>query len=293
MKPQRTFFPAVVFLTLALASVRAEVPVITADDPPPSGTVGEAYLYDFDITPIPQVFSVSNKPNGLTESPVDYSLSGTPTESGTFDIVIYAKSFDGQETQVTRRIVIASAPAPDDPTPPTIAITGHTVTPLGGNNFVFSFLFLAQDNHAVANLEYRGAVSHGDFDAWKTYPYLPGEAFVVGLSCTAFDLEVRAVDTTGNRSAAARFTFDAPVAAPTLKVSGVVRGKLKKPLRYRVTAATATQFSASNLPPGCRIDAASGVISGVPKKKGTFRAKIVASNSGGSDSATLRIVIAK
>jgi len=272
------------------ASAFAEAPVITADDPPPSGTVGEEYLYDFDITPIPQIFSVSNKPNGLMENPSDYTLSGTPTESGTFDIVIYAKSFGGEEAQVTRRIVIAPAATPTDTTAPTVAIMSKTVTPLGGSNYTFSFFFFASDNVAVANLEYRGAVSHGAFDAWTTYPYLPGDPFVVGLSCTAFDFEVRAVDAAGNRSAAAEYSFDAP---PLLRISGSAKGRMNKPFTYRVKAPGAERFSAKGLPPGCKIDSKSGVISGTPKKKGTFSAKITATNTGGSDTATLRILIAK
>jgi hypothetical protein len=271
-------------------SAFAEAPVITAADPP-SGMVGVEYFYDFDIAPIPQEFSVSNMPNGLMEDPTDYTLSGTPTESGTFDVVIRAKSFGGEESQVTRRIVIAPAPPPDDSTPPTAAIASKSVRHLGGNNYEFMFYFTAADNLGVANLEFRGAVSHGAFDAWTAYPYLPTDPFVVGLSCTAFDLEVRAVDTAGNRSAAARYSFDAPVEKPVIKATGVIKGKVGKKFNHRVVALGATRFAATKLPQGCRIDAKSGVIKGTPGKAGTFSVIVTASNAGGSATKTLRIKI--
>jgi hypothetical protein len=254
-------------ILLFASAARAEPPVITADDPPPTGTVGEAYLYDLDITPVPQEFSANPLPNGLQLDPSNFTVSGTPTESGTFNVVIHAKSFGGEEAQVTRQIVIAPAPPPDDSIPPTVEITSMVVDKLSGaNNYAFHFKFLANDNLGIATLEYRGAVAHGALDAWKPWPYLGpiDDSFVIILSCTAFEFEVRAVDLAGNVSNAANRKFEAPDSLPVITSAAAAKGKVGKRFAYQIKAAGADKFTASGLPPGCKLDPKTGAIKGVP-----------------------------
>jgi hypothetical protein len=246
-------------ISLPAISAFATAPDITATDPPPSGTVGEAYLYDFDIDLTASTVGFQNLPPGLNFDPTDYKLSGTPTEAGTFDTVIYARNLADEETRITRSIVIAAAPIPPDFVPPTIAITNVVVTKLGVNKYNFDF-------------------------------YFP-----VGLECSAFEFEVRAVDRAGNRSVAANYKFQAPGSStkPAITSTASAKGKAGKLFTYRIEADGATRYTASGLPPGLKLDAKTGVISGKPKKVGTFGVDITAGNSVGTAKKTLRIKIAR
>ncbi|MGH8045918.1 MAG: Ig domain-containing protein [Chthoniobacterales bacterium] len=285
-------------LVATLSHGFATAPDIIAADPPPAGTVGEVYFYDFDITPSPYIVGVQNLPQGINFDADEYTFSGTPTESGTFDVVIYAKNMAEEETRIHRSMVIAPAPVPPDPVPPTIAITNVVVRTLTGKNkFEFSFYFLANDDQALASpdaLEYRGGVNHQPLDAWVSYPYGgPGAAFIVGLECSSFEFEVRAVDRAGNRSAAVNYKFEAPgsTTKPTITSSASAKGRVRKPFTYEIKATGATRFTATGLPPGLKLDAKTGVISGKPKKAGTFSIALTAANSIGSGKKTVRIKI--
>jgi PKD repeat protein len=50
-------------------------------------------------------------------------------------------------------------------------------------------------------------------------------------------------------------------------------------------------YSASGLPTGLQVNAATGLISGIPGVAGTFPVQVTASNSGGSGSASLTLTI--
>jgi hypothetical protein len=282
-------------------SLLAAAPAITASNPLPPATYGEAYEYDVVIDPMPWKWGAVALPGGLsfnpTSSQTTYRLSGTPTRSGTFDVEFFAEDMEGNETRVTRRIVIEP---PDDSEPPTMEITSMAVTPLPGENYYrFLFTFAAADNLGVANLEFRGGVGHGPLDDWKYYPYLPGEPMEIILHCTAFEFEVRAVDVAGNRSSAANRKFEAPPGVPVVSTPQggsslpQASGSVGKKFTYRIKVKGATRFTASGLPPGCKLDWKTGVIKGTPKKPGTYSVKITASGAGGSLKTKLKIRISR
>jgi hypothetical protein len=296
---KRFWNAGILALVGATSGLFAEVPVITASDPLPTAVLGEPYQYDVVIDPMPMKWGAVSLPPGFTyepgASPTIYRLAGTPTQTGTFSIEFFAEDAEGNEARVTRQLGVTP---PEDPTLPTIEITGTTVETLPGENvYRFLFTFFAADNLAIDHLEFRGAVAHGAFDAWKPYPYLPDEPMEIILHCTAFDFEVRAVDIAGNRSAAAAYSFvaDDELIFTTQGGAGLkpAKGRVGKKFLYKVKAKGAVKFTATGLPPGCRIDPTTGTIKGVPKKAGTYTVRITATGPRGSAKTTLRIRVSK
>lgn len=81
----------------------------------------------------------------------------------------------------------------------------------------------------------------------------------------------------------------APVITSALETSGS-RGSS---FSYQITATNdPTSFSASGLPSGLSFNTSSGLISGTPEADGSFNVQIRATNSTGSDQATLVITVA-
>ena len=80
--------------------------------------------------------------------------------------------------------------------------------------------------------------------------------------------------------------------AITITSSTTASGTIGSAFSYTIsTSATATSYSASGLPAGLSINTTTGVISGTPSNAGTYTIVISATNSTGSSSATLTLVV--
>ncbi|WP_278314758.1 YncE family protein [Lolliginicoccus levis] len=83
-------------------------PTITGT--PPAGAVGEPFVFSFTVTgqPAPTVTTVDPLPAGITLAP-DGTLTGTPTESGSFPITVTTSN--GVAPDATANVTLAIAPA--------------------------------------------------------------------------------------------------------------------------------------------------------------------------------------
>lgn len=86
------------------------------------------------------------------------------------------------------------------------------------------------------------------------------------------------------------FLYTPPPAPPVITSETSARGVLGQSFSYRIVGTNVpTTFSASSLPPGLRVNAASGVITGIPQTSGDFVVSLRAANDGGEDIKTLTI----
>lgn len=124
----------------------------------------------------------------------------------------------------------------------------------------------------------------------------PAGALVGGTPTTlgVFTFVVQVSDA-GTPAQVASRTFTLVVATPAPAITSPLSASatVGVPFSYRITASNSpTAFSASGLPVGLALDAASGLISGTPGVGGSRSLTIGASNASGSGSATVVLTVA-
>lgn len=79
---------------------------------------------------------------------------------------------------------------------------------------------------------------------------------------------------------------------PLLGATAAVSARVGQPFRFQIEAANLpAQFGAEGLPPGLALDAAAGVIAGVPRGAGVYPVILSAANASGADHADLALTV--
>lgn len=276
------------------ATVRFEITQANAPATPPTftsgyavnkGTLGTSLSVTVYTTGATQI-TADTLPPGLTftdnSSSSGYAtISGTPTQAGTFTVPIHASNSVGTtDAQMTFQIR-DKAPLPAFYSS---AVAYGTV----GTSFYYSLSASDMTN---------GTYTIGDLP--------PGLQFsstsISGTPTKAgtFEIPVTATNMAGSTPATLTIVIaDAPTptptpvptTAPTITSSAGVSGLAGTSFSYYVSSNDPTaQYSATGLPSGLSIDPKTGRISGISTASGTYTANITATNAIGSTTTPLTL----
>ena len=265
--------------TLKITIVAAGVaPVITNDPLTAAGTVGTVFGYTITASGSPTSYSATPLPAGLAINTATGAITGTPTTVGVTTVVLGATNGTGTGNG-TLTITVSAAPVAP-------VITNDPLTADGVVGTVFDFTITAS----------------GSPTSYSATPLPAGLAIntatgaITGTPTTAgvTNVLLGATNGTGTGNATLTITVSAADVAPVitndpLVKSGIVGGKF----RFKITA-TGTpdiSYSASPLPAGLKLNSATGVINGTPTEVGLTSVLLTATNSVGSDTATLNISV--
>jgi len=268
----------------ALALAGAAFALDIADGDPPSGTVGAAYSYTFKLSPgsgSPGVtWSISSGalPPGLSLHGNDRTatVSGTPTQAGSFSFYLQARDAPGPWvccTEVQYTIKIGEG---------LNIVTGA----LPNGNVGTAYGFQLGTSGGTAN---SWTVTAGSLPAGLT---LGNTGAITGTPTTASlsTFTVRASD--GSRVATKQFTLG--IAEPVVVTApDETTVKLGRAFLVSFSATGGVQpykWSATGLPTGVNIDAATGKIGGRPAAEGDIQLAVTATDALGTTQTSTAVV---
>jgi len=232
------------------------------------GIIGVPFSHQIVATNNPTWYSAAGLPDGLKCGGASGVISGIPTRTGTFLVPVKTENLQGSAT-TTLAITIADG-----------AITSATEAE-GIMGVPFSYQ-IAADNRPH----------------WFSASSLPN-----GLRCDGVSGVISGIPTrtgtflvpvkTENLQGSATTTLAITITDGAITSATEAQGLIRLPFHYQIAADNnPTWYSASSLPDGLYCDGASGVISGIPTRTGTFPVPVEAENLHGSATATLAISIA-
>jgi hypothetical protein len=239
---------------------------------PPQGVEDDAYAgYRITANNGATLFSATGLPAGLSVNPATGEISGTPTESGPFNVTLTANN--PLFVEVSKSVTLTVAAAVGNPpviTPPSAQTLVRTAS--------FSLDISATENPTSYNLQ--GAPTGLSINAQgqiRGSTTAPADDYVLTVSAANL----------GGRSQEETFTLT--VSDPTVTPSvAVVNGLLNvaiTPVTMAISAGTTATFSAS-LPAGLSIDPITGTISGRPTSLVATAVSTIVANFGSAVTAT-------
>ena len=210
-----------------------------------------------------------NLPAGLTVSPSGI-VSGTPTESGLFGFTVQASAPDASDTHTVS--VFVAAPLTigtlTDKMPPPSGLTARRlvnqplatgVKAVGGRGpFIFS--------------------AEGDLPPGITLDAATGSITGAGTTAGEYAFTVTVTDTTGAKASVPWNITIRPLLAFARSGGAPASGRVGSSYRWTVRTTGASRARSFVLrgkpPPGLTFDKATGILSGRPSKRGTYRVTI-------------------
>ncbi|WP_199229142.1 putative Ig domain-containing protein [Caulobacter endophyticus] len=268
------------YTSTASATLTIAAPTITlspASGALPGGQAGVAYSQTFTSTggvaPITFAVTAGATPPGLTLS--GGGLSGTPTATGTFNFTVTGTDSSGNAYSGSAAYSITVAA-------PTII---PTTTPLPPGE-----VGVAYDNDVTAtggNTPYTFALDTGVLPGGVNLNTANGKISGTPTQAGSFPITIRVTDSTAGGVYSATQPYTLVVNAPTISLSSTSLPNATIAQAYSASGApiTATggtapySYTATGLPAGLTINAASGVVSGTPTASGSFNFDVTATDS--------------
>jgi len=257
---------------VATLQVSVVPPVITSAT---NASGKQGYAFDYWITATgttPITFGADGLPDGLSANWTNGEISGIPSVAGVFDIILLATN----AAQTTAEVLVLTL-ADDIPgiTSPTNAI--------GQQGVPFSYTITATNDPAW--------FSAAPLPTGLTEDTNSGIISGVPLVSGSFAIAIGAANIYGSNIETLSLNLASGI--PVITSALVINAQQGQPFSYTITASNLpTAFTASPLPVGLSLNAASGVISGVPLVTGAFTVTIAALNQFGSDQQTLALNLA-
>ncbi len=250
----------------------------------PGGTVGTAYSQTLSASGgnAPYTYSATGLPAGLTLDPATGTISGTPTQDGSYTVTVSVTDANGATGTATYTIVIAvQAPSAG-------AVAATVAANTSGNAITLNLTGGAAASVAVASAPAHGTASV----AGLTISYTPAPGYSGSDSFT-----YTATNASGTSAPA---TVTITVTAPTLVLApaagGLPGGTVGTAYSQTLSASGGNApytYSATGLPAGLTLDPATGTISGTPTQDGSYTVTVsVTDANGATGTATYTVVIA-
>jgi len=263
---------ATLVITVAAAGV---APVITSSLTA-AGTVGTPFSYTITATGTPTSYSASPLPAGLTIVTATGVITGSPTTAGTTSVLLGATNATGTGNATLVITVAAAGVAP---------VITSSLTAAGTVGTPFSYTITATGTPT----SYSASPLPAGLTIVTATGVITGSPSAVGTTSVLLG----ATNSTGTGNATLVITVAAAGVAPVITSPATAAGTVGTPFSYTITATgTPTSYSASPLPAGLSIVAATGVITGAPTAVGTTSVLLGATNSTGTGNATLVITVA-
>ncbi len=249
----------------------------------PNGTVGAASNLTITVTggTAPYSFSATGLPAGLTLNATTGAITGTPSTAGNSTIAITATDTYGAGGSATYVLNISiQAPVAGSTSLAVVANSAATAVPL------------SLSGGAAASVAVAAAPGHGIATASGTaITYVPDAGFSGSDSFT-----YTATNAAGTSAPA---TVTVTVSSPTLSFApapgGLPNGTVGTAYNQTITLTGGTapySFTATGLPAGLSLSAATGVVSGTPTTAGSYTVVISATDAhGATGSATYTVAI--
>jgi len=251
------------------------LPVITSATSAPA-TAGTPFTYTSTATGSPTGYTSTTLPAGLVLNATTGVITGTPTATGTTVVTLTATNGTGSGSTTLTITIAAAAVAP--------IITSPTTAPATvGAPFTYTSTATGAPTSYSATGLPTGLVLNAGTGAITGTPTATG-TFVVALTAT---------NASGSSTATITITVAAATAAPVIPSPATAPATVGSPFPTYLIGGTGqpTSYTATGLPPGLTVNAASGAITGTPTTPGTYVVTVTATNATGSGTSTLTITV--